>query len=307
MKQFNNEAMQPCSKLSKHMKKHLFYLVIPALAFIAACKDEAEQIPAYLRIQPFTVNEPGGAGWQKFTDGWLYVNGEFLGAYTLPATVPVLAEGESEILVYPGVKENGINYTPNLYLFMKRYEATVNLSGPDQTTIQPVTAYDPAAIFPYEGRGDFDGSASLQIIDRDGDTGSTFSLTTDGAYAGKSLQMAVDTAHPTIDISTEKVALPSTAAQEVWLELHHKNDIPFTLNLLGSSSGSTSEYAQAVYRFNESEGWNKIYINLTEFLIAAAQEEYSLYFHVTLPKDQKGNYSTLNGKVLLDNMRLVHF
>ncbi len=289
------------------MKKHLLYLVFPVLASLSACKDEAEQIPAYLRIQPFTVNEPGGVGWQEITDGWLYVNGEFLGAYTLPATVPVLAEGESEVFIYPGVKENGINYTPNLYLFMKRYETKVNLSGPNQTTIQPSTAYDLAAVFPYEGRGDLDGSPTLQIIDRDGDTGSTFSLTTNGAFSGKSLLMAVDTAHPTIDISTEKVALPSTAAQEVWLELHHNNDIPFTLNLLGSSSGSTAEYAQAVYRFNETDGWNKIYINLTEFLIAAAQDEYSLYIHVTLPKDEKGNYSTTNGKVLLDNLRLVHF
>lgn len=276
------------------------------MLLIAGCKDEPEQIPAYLRIEPFIVNEPGGAGWQKILDGWLYVNGEFLGAYTLPATVPVLAEGDSEIILFPGVKENGILLTPNIYQFMTRYETTLNLTPPNIAAVQPSTAYAPAAIFPWMGRGDFDGTAHLQFEDRDDDSATNYSISSADAFAGNALRMEVDTAHPLILIASEKAELPTTAAQEVWLELHYNADMPFTLGLLGST-GTSGELPQSVYLFNETEGWNKIYLNLTNFLIATLQEEYRLFFQVNLPRDAQGKYTQNNGTVLLDNIRLVHF
>ena len=287
------------------MKKRILYLLLPVLLGAAGC-DEPEPIPAYLRIEPFIVNEKGGAGWQEITDGWLYVNDEFLGAYTLPATVPVLAEGECEILVFPGVKENGILATPNLYQFMKRYETTLDLSPPGITAIQPQTEYATDAVIPWGERGDFDGSSELQFVNRDGDDSTSYVLTTDSAYAGKSIRMQVDEDHPLIEIATEKVPLPTTAEQEVWLELHYKNDVSFTLNLL-SSTNNSSEFIQVVFLFNKSDGWNKIYINLTEFLVASLQEDHRLDFRVTLPKNEQGQYTQTSGKVMLDNIRLVHF
>lgn len=286
------------------MKKRIFYLFLPVWIAIAGC-DKPEATPAYLRIEPFVVNEKGGASWQKFTDGWLYVNNEFLGAYTLPATVPVLAEGESDIILFPGVKENGIEFTPNLYLFMDRYETTVNLTPPAVTTIQPETEYDSNIVIPWGERGDFDGSSELQFENRDSDAATAYELTAQDAFFGKSIRMQVDTAHPTIEIASEKVTLPSDG-QEVWLELHHKNDMPFTLVLLSSNPVST-EIAQNVYFFNDSEDWNKIYINLTEFLATVLQNDHRLFFRVSLPKDEQNKYSQLTGKVMLDNIRLVHF
>lgn len=287
------------------MKKRIFYFVFPAIAFTLGC-DKAEPIPAYLRLEPFVINENGGASWQKVTDGWLYVNNEFLGAYTLPATVPVLAEGESDILLYPGVKENGILNTPNIYPFFTRHEVTMTLTPPDISTVQPNTAYDPAATIVWESKGSFDEASTLQFDNRDGDAATTYTLTQDGAFAGKSLQMQVDTAHPVIEIASEKTILPSTGATEVWIELHYNTDMPFTLSLLGTT-GASQEIVQAVYLFNNSEGWNKIYINLTEFLIVMAQEEYRLDFYVTLPKDDFGKYTQNTGKVMLDNIRVLHF
>lgn len=288
------------------MKKHSIYCFFAVLLVAVGCKDEPEQIPAYLDLQPFTVNEPGGAAWHKITEGWLYVNGEFLGAYTLPATVPVLAENESEVILFPGVKTNGIDFTPDIYPFFTRFETTVTLTPPGHTSIQPDTKYDPATIFPFSGRGDFDGASTLQFENRDIDAATGYVVTADGAFSGKSLQMAVDTAHWLIEIASEKVPLPVTAAKPVWLELTYKNDMPFQLYLLGTTGGS-SEQAQAVYQFNNSENWNKIYINLTEFLLASLEEEYRLYFRTGLPRDDANKFSQINGTVYLDNIRLVHF
>jgi len=287
------------------MKKRIFYLFLPLLIW-SACKDDPEQIPAYLDLRPFIVNEPGGAAWQKITDGWLYVNGEFLGAYTLPATVPVLAEGESEVILFPGVKENGIVGTPNIYPFLKRYETMTTLTPAQNTTITPATEYDDAAIFPFANRGDFDSGSTLQFENRDDDDETGYALTTDGAFSGKSLLMKVDTAHWLMEIASEKVVLPTTGDRQVWLEMNYKNDMPFTLFLLGTKAGA-GESSQIIYQFNNSENWNKIYINLTEFLTASVQDDYRLFFISSLPRGESGQFGQLNGSVLIDNIRLAHF
>ncbi|MBP6827791.1 MAG: hypothetical protein KA165_14610 [Saprospiraceae bacterium] len=288
------------------MKKHFIHLLLPVILW-SGCKDDPEQIPAYLELQPFAVNAQGGASWQKITDGWLYVNGEFLGAYTLPATVPILAEGESEVILFPGVKENGISATPNIYPFLKRYEVQHVLTPAQTTTVSPVTEYEANVEFPWESRGEFDSGSTLQFENRDGDNNTGYSLSTDGAFSGKSVLMEVDTSHWLIEIASEKASqLPVTGEKQVWLEMNYKNDMPFTLYLLGTK-GTSNELAQVVYQFNNSENWNKIYLNLTEFLTATAQEDYRLFFRTTLPRNESNKFTQNSGRVMLDNIRLVHF
>ncbi len=274
------------------------------LAF-TACKDTPEQIPAYLNLKPFVVNAAGGADWQKITDGWLYVNGKFLGAYTLPALVPVLAEGESEVILFPGVKENGIMDTPNIYPYLTKFTQKYNLVGGQTTEVQAVTGYDPGLTYAFGlGRGDFDGGSFIALENRDNDGTLNVELTADDAYSGKSILMQVDTVHPIMDIATEKmVNLPTLGSPEVWLEMHYKTDIPYFLYLLSGAE----ERNEFVYLFNTSESWNKIYINLTSTIIATEKSEQRLYFRLSLPKDNAGKYTQNKGKVLIDNIRVVHF
>lgn len=285
------------------MKKCLLFLLIGSLF---ACKDEPEQIPAYLLLQPYTVNAPGGNAWQKITDGWLYINGEFLGAYTLPATVPVLAEGETEIILFPGVKENGIVNTPNIYPYLTRYTKTVTLSGGQTTEFKPVTDYDPDITYAFGiGRGDFDGGSFIGLENRDTDDSINVKITADGALAGQCLLMQVDTAHPVMDIATEEMEnIPTLGAPEVWLELHYRCDVPFFLTLL---SGPGEIYTP-VFQFNPAAEWNKIYINLTGTISGTQQSVQRLFFRLSLPRSQEtGTFSQPSGTVHLDNIRVVHY
>jgi len=276
-----------------------------ALLTFSACKDAPEQIPAYLNIKPFDVSAPGGTGWQKITDGWLYVNGIYLGAYTLPATVPVLAEGVNEVILFPGVKENGIDATPNIYPYLTKFTKNFYLSAAHSTDIQAITDYDPDIVYAFGlGRGDFDGGSFISLENRDSDGAINVETTTDGAFAGKSVLMRVDSMHPIMDIATEKmVNLPVLGAPQVWLELNYKTDVPFFLFML---SGPNQD-SQGVYQFNLSENWNKIYFNLTGTLVTTQQREQRLYFRLSLPKDSAGKFTQNSGTVLLDNIRVVHF
>jgi hypothetical protein len=284
-------------------------LLLTVTTIFSACKDEKEPIPAYLRLEPFAVDAGGDAVWHKLTEGWLYVNGEFLGAYTLPATVPVLAAGDSEVLLFPGVKENGITMTPNIYPFLTRHTGNHFLEPGVVTTINPTTQYDPAVVFPWGfGRGDFDGGSTIVLENQDNDPGSSFTISSVDAFNGQSIHLPVDTAHPFISITTEAVALPASYEREVWMELHYRNDIPFTMWIVGQSAGS--EVFLPVYQFKPTEGftWNKIYLNLTEtLLISQGFDQYRINFQVALPSDGSLNYLQEEGRVLLDNLRLVHF
>ena len=283
-------------------------LLLALLATLSACKDQAEQIPAYVTIQPFTVNAEGGAALQKITDGWLYVNGEFLGAYTLPSTVPILAEGESEIVVYPGVKENGIAATPNLYPFMVKYVGKATLSPAQTTEVRPVTSYDPDVKFAWTlDRSSFDGGSSVVIKDRDADTSRVFKILPGMGFSGKGLVMEVDTPHVVMEVDTEKADLPTTREYPTWLELHYKCDIEFSLSLVGDNNPG-AEQISSVYRFNPTDGaWNKIYINLTESLLASKPARHGLYFRAFLGRNVNGQYDKTKGTVQLDNIRVLHY
>lgn len=287
------------------MKHKLLFILLVSLF---ACKDQTEQIPAYLHLKQFTVNAQGDASWHKLTEGWLYVNGEYLGSYTLPATVPVLADSLSTVWLYPGVKENGIFATPNIYPILQRWESkTVNLVAGQTTEVQPSTIYEPAAKFPLGiGRGNFDGGSSIVFDNKDSDPTTAYSLTSDGAFAGQCVLMEVDTAHSLIEIAAEEMlGIPITGSPEVWVELHYKCDMPFFLYLLYTNNNG-SEASVPVFQFNNSEDWNKIYINLTNSLTQTQGSKYRLFLRVGLPKNDFGQFSQLKGTVRLDNIRVGH-
>lgn len=288
------------------MKHIILGLLLSVL--MLSCKDEEERIPAYIRLEPFAVDALGGEGWQKITEGWVYANNTFLGGFSLPATIPVLEEGEVDILVFPGVKENGLAQTPGVYPFLDRYEATVSLSPAQTTVVRPETKYAANAVFPWsEDRATFNVS-TIVLENRDADTATAFVLTTENAFEGRSVRMQVDTAHRLMEIATEAVEnLPSTGEKPVWLEMHYRNDIPFELWLLGTQGSGSSEVTQPVYQFAPSENWNKIYFNLTEFLIASQQSKYRLFFRVQLPSGGGSGSDPTSGDVYLDNLRIVHF
>ncbi len=277
------------------------------LLLFLGCKDQPEAIPAYLEIKPFVVNAEGGAAWQKITEGYVYVNREYLGAYTLPAIVPVLAEGESLIWVYPGVKKSGISATPDIYPFLLRSEHTLPLTGGQTTVVQPLTSYDPDSKFAWTfDRTTFDGGSSVVFKNRDSDDGLNFQISADDAIIGKSLLMQVDTAHPLMQIVSEAVTLPTDRSQ-VWVEMQYKNDLVLDVFLLGSNSDGSGETGQELIYLNPRASWNKVYINLTETLLDSKKESYRLYFQLRLPKDSAGKYTQTSGKVYIDNLRLINF
>ncbi len=273
------------------------------LILMTGCDGKEEAIPTYLEILPFELTTDyslEGSASEKIVDGWLYVGGEFLGAYELPATVPVLASGSTEIILFPGIKLNGIASRPEINDFYNSFKTTVDLQEAEITTIQPTTAYRDNVVFPFIEN--FDGSHQIED-DEDGNQATAISLTTDQAFENASGYIRLTNDNPQMEAATnvrfEDLPLNNN---KVYLELDYKTDIPFAIGLIGHQI-NVPEAKQYIFIFNPKEDWNKIYIDLSSELTASGLSEYQIVLNAILPTNSDESL----GNVYLDNMKLIHF
>ncbi len=140
------------------------------VVLISGCEVDGP-VASYVWIDEFdlTVSAGQGSASERITEGWFYANGEFLGAYSLPHEVPVIAEGQTEIQVFPGIKVNGIISTPDIYPFYARYEVDLDLEPERTDTIRPSTEYLNSVKFAFIE--DFEtGNAFVDDIDGNTET-----------------------------------------------------------------------------------------------------------------------------------------
>lgn len=135
------------------MKSLRYIFLFGIVLFLFSCKkfSGSQEIPAYLRIEPWTLTtnyEIEGAATEAITDAWVYVNGNLQGCYELKnhddgryVMVPILEKGEKNIQIYPGVKMNGISSTRIQYPFYKPYRFKHTLVEGEIGTVAPLTKY----------------------------------------------------------------------------------------------------------------------------------------------------------------------
>jgi len=250
--------------------KNLYLFTIVIVLFFCSCDTTKEPIPAYIHVKPFIVdvslNGSQGTGASDIRDVSFFPEQEgFLGTYELPATIPVLLEGSKKLLFDPGVRLNGINATPTIYPFLKRYEIDVDLSPNQVDTIQPITSYDPRVKFEY--LEDFDNSNTL-TVKLDTAQVNSVSTTADGRFGdeGKSARFVVNEANPFFQIaSLEKMKLPKQG-DFVFMEMHYKNESLFQVGLVGYKNNNP--ITTFIIALNPSSEWKKVYIELTQDLIS---------------------------------------
>ena len=102
-----------------------------AVLLLASCNiiNPSESEPAYLTINNITLqaNSSEGGNTHNIKDAWVYVNSQLVGIYQMPATFPVLEEGEQVVEVFAGIKVNGITDYPDAYTFYERDSIIVDL------------------------------------------------------------------------------------------------------------------------------------------------------------------------------------
>jgi hypothetical protein len=272
---------------------------------ISGCKQQ-DITPSFLTINNFILNtdEPSqGSNSQGITDAWLYMDNKPLGVFEVPATIPILAEGNHEFIIIPGVKQNGISATRVQYPFYNTVVFEQNLIKNDTVAITPVTTYKSSTEFAFIE--DFE-SAGFQIVKSEsadtniifvtdptivkyGDKcGGIFLGPSDSLYAGS---------------TNEYLNLPK--GQEVYLEIDFRNDNSMLMGLLYETFGVQSQDDPLIQMNPQTTGtevWKKMYINLKDNVSAQiSASNYDIYFLSILDKGKT------TSSFYIDNIKVVHF
>lgn len=292
------------------MSKANFYIIILIAIFISACNPK-EDIPTYITIEPFEYT-PGEDGIYstKITDGWVYVGNEFIGAFDLPKTIPVLHAGEKSIIIDAGIKENGINATPDLYTFYERYTETRTLVPGETITVKPSTTYDveitnmnfqeffdDILAGNHQFKFDLDGNPNTKI-----EIGN--SVVKEGAGSG-SVYLDVD--NPQFAVGSNYILVPENPGEPTYIEMDYQTDVPLVVGLAGYGISDEFIFSEVNLGVNPKSEWNKIYFNVTEKLYQLSilgSANYRIIIQAQIPREN-GEFTLENAEIYLDNIKLV--
>jgi hypothetical protein len=292
------------------MKNYIFYLsVIAGLILVAltGC-DPEEPIPAYLTINSMRIFDSSynyaafGTSSSKIKDAWVYIDGNLLGIFEIPARFPVLAEGNHAVTIAPGIYENGISATRTRYPLYKSFETVVNFKPGETVAVPDTLNLNYFSSLSYTWYEDFEGNTySFDSIE-----GSTagfipFNLNNDdpfgGAFSGRFI--VNETKNYFIGSCTND-AVDINGFSTAWIELNYKADQRFNVGLRIKKLNDevVNEYAVTV---NSSPEWNKIYINVSKIAGAyPTAKNFKVYIDATLESGRT------ESSVYLDNIKLIH-
>lgn len=272
------------------------------LPIFISCDKETEPAPSYLHIEAydFDIKVGQGTGRQKISDAWIYLNNNYVGAYELPATIPVIAEGPSEILVLPGIRINGQVTHAGTYALLEPFNSNINFNLGDTTTVSPVSSYQADLKFPFIE--DFEGIHFFNI-DRDGNLETKLLLTDqseayEGNYSG--IIELTDKRNAIYAVYDLEKVIPQSP-DPIVLELHYKSDIPFNIGFVGDKGVLGEDYLVNATLLPKAE-WTKVYFDFREIINRSNAFHYRLAINASFIPDS----AKATQKILIDNIKVVH-
>jgi hypothetical protein len=262
--------------------------------------NPSEPIPAYIRVDEIAVDPVSGTGTtaQQFEEVWVYLNGDLRGAYHLPALIPLIVDGPSELVMFPGIRVNGIRSFADFYPFFVPLEQNFNLVPGETQTIPMRTRYRPNAKVAY--LEDFETGHSL-TDDIDGEINTYVQRITTDVYEGiGSGLISLNADADFIQVaSVPFLANLPVNGTPVYIELHYKNNVDFAIGLIGHAQGIPSSQA-TILVLRPQEDWYKVYVDLSPALNASQLQAYQIVFSAI------HDTTLTQSQIFLDNLKVVH-
>lgn len=281
----------------------VFILLLTGCSFF----DKDEPIPAYIHIRKFELNTTTaqGSNSENISDAWVFVNGNSIGVFELPCTIPVLEDGDAQITLYAGVKQDGISALRIIYPFYTNYVATHTLVPGTVDTVSPVCTYfDPPMANinkeEFEDAGvkfSMDASSTVNV-EKTNIAGEVF----EGAYSGKLEMTSSDIfakAFYTVNFN-----FPGNGA-EAYVEIDYKNNAQFTIGVEITEFSNIIQLDNTIINpsYDEDDNliWKKIYVNLTQVInLYPNATNHRVYIKMVNPDEENGLYA------LIDNFKVVY-
>ena len=286
-------------------KEVFFLLLLLSFFILSSCnKSESDLIPSYIHVDsvqlvsnPEIVTLEGSLS-HNITDVWVYVDEEFIGAFEVPVTFPVLKEGIHTLKIKPGVLINGISTVRGEYPFYEPYTKDVNFVGDSIIVISPKVKYKDFTVFKWVE--DFEDNNSSLIKSSRSDT--SVVVTSDpihvfeGNYSGiihmDELRFFFEC------LTSEAYELPRTG-EDVFLEMNFKTNNSVTVGLFVNTYNES--FQTPVVILNKTGEWKKIYINLIN---AVNSNQFAVNYNIFLGAMKDEGVS--DPEIIIDNLKLIH-
>ena len=297
------------------MRSNLF-LVIVSLLYVSSCSKEQfkAEIPSYLKITAIDLETDtfDGSDSQKITDAWITMDGIFLGAFEIPCTIPILADGEHEFAISAGIKANGISATRIRYPFYSIcnlfYEDSIepvvgkklHLYKDSTITVSATTKYTDNTNFLFIE--DFEDAGLIIKPSDESDTTlqKTYSdsLVFEGYGSGF---VEWDSVNDFFELINSEFVSLSSIYNDNMLELNYKCDHSFKVGIAMKSSETGEIVRFEALHIDSSYVWNKIYVHMTNQVnLGTTDDEFGIFIGIK----KRANVETAT--FYFDNIKWLH-
>lgn len=260
--------------------------------------DPAEEIPSYLRINSIslTINNSTieGTSSHKITDAWVYVDGQFIGGFEMPVSIPVLTEGTHHVLIQAGIKQSGLSTLRAVYPKYKGWEGEVTFIRGQVVTVNPVVQYFPVTNFVW--MCDFD-VAGTNIDDSGGPWPGRLQVIS-GSNAFENFSGYVTLTSDTNEFYAQSsLSYTLDNSVDVYLEMNYRCNQAFVIGIKNVTNGNFIPWCEV----QPSDSWNKIYIRLNDAILT--QPPGGVYHvYIAMQKDP----DVANPFLSFDELKLIN-
>ena len=278
----------------------LYLLLIYVLSLSQqACNiiNPHETIPTYIHIDSIGV---AGGFTHDINCVWAYLDDNPIGAFDLPANIPVKINGSSgKITLFAGIRMNGQNNTLSQYPFYAQDTFILNAQPSKVIVHNPIVPYYPNAHmdtldnFTYTSNFSCYGGTAISVVRTQVDSPAFLN-----GWVGVITPAVADSAIDSCSVSYEL-----TAGYDGYIEIDYYATVPFYLGLQAHLSKliSSAPYYIVGVSPNTTGKWQKLYFNVGDFAKYFQADNYTLVIKASLPDGQT------SGKVMVDNIRFLKF
>jgi len=289
------------------MVRNFYYLLLLLLFGSCSVFDKNEDIPSYIHIEKFTLTTSSaqGSSSNNITDAWVFVNGNSMGVFELPCTIPILEEGNARITIYAGIKDDGVSAIRKIYPFYTNYVVDKFLTPGIVDTISPTCTYfDPPLCNinkeEFEDAGIkfvADPSSTINVA-KTNQLGEVF----ENQYSGKITMNSTDLLMKSL--YTTNFQFPGNGGQ-AYVEINYKNNIEFTIGLEITEPlnviNTDNTRINPSYDDDDNLIWKKIYVNLTDVInLHPNATNYRVYIKAVNSEGASGKF------ILIDNFKVLY-
>jgi hypothetical protein len=261
-----------------------------------------EIVPAYIRVDTVLLaGDPStqGALSHNIGDVWVVAGDvQTLAAYEMPTVFPVFANGPTRIVLQPGIRRNGFSNSREAYPLYTFFDVERNLQPLDTVVLVPEVRYLDDVVFSLIEN--FETGNNFTLVP--GSAGG-FTVISDPALVfegNSSALLSLGDPGELSEIRSTERSLPSTGQRPVYVEIDYRNNhnIDVWLRTIPVSGEPFNSY---IVTMGPQENWNKIYINLTDFITTTNP---GTVYQVALRTFRDARVE--NPEILLDNIKLVY-